>query len=175
MPKHFDSSETDSPFTHCSACGCELELETAYIINKSYVNGECVFEMALCINCREELNSQLSQKSKEAVYDFIESNADFAAQKEQLGEDYTMDEALSTCLTCGKDAKNEKNFSIGCMFSVGMVIPDTFPMLICGECEEKMNDVVSPETRSTWDRFIGENFPGPPSELSLPKNKPMLI
>ena len=146
-----------------------------YIINKSYVADECVFEMAMCLDCREEMNAQLSEQSRVAMFDFMHDRANMEQREAELGTDSSTEDYLAHCLTCGADAHDLKNYSIGGMFCGESLIKGPFPMLMCGSCEEKLGETISDETRDVWDRFIGEHFPGPPSEVRLPSHKPVLI
>ena len=175
MSSHFNSLETDQPFTHCCACDGDLTLAPMYIVNKSYVGDECVFEMAMCLDCREDMNSQLSEKSRVAMFDFIHDRVDMDQREAELGNNADTDTYLSNCITCGADAHSLKHFSIGGMFAGPTLIKGPFPMLMCGTCEELLGETISDETRDVWDRFIGEHFPGPPSEVRLPTHKPVLI
>lgn len=175
MSTHFNSLETEQPFTHCCACDVDLASAAIHIVNKSYIDGECVFEMAMCMDCREEMNAQLSEKSRVAMFDFMHDRVDMDRREAELGNDADTETYLAHCITCGKDAGSLKNFSIGGMFAAENLIKGPFPMLMCGACEESLGETISDETRDVWDRFIGEHFPGPPSEIKLPGHKPVLI
>lgn len=146
-----------------------------HIVNKSFVGDECVFEMAMCMDCREEMNAQLSEESRVAMFDFMHDHADMDKRESELGAESETNDYLASCITCGVNASALKNFSLGGMFAGEELIKGPFPMLMCGDCEEKLGETISDETRDVWDRFIGEHFPGPPSEVRLPTHKPVLI
>ena len=146
-----------------------------YIINKSYANGECVFEMAMCIDCREKMNAQLSEKSRVAMFDFMHDNADMEQREQELGKGSATDDYLAKCVTCGTKTDSLSSYSIGAIFAGDEIIKGAFPMLMCSGCEEKLAENISDETRDVWDRFISDHFPGPPSEVKLPTRKPVLI
>lgn len=146
-----------------------------HIINKSYVGDECVFEMAMCMGCREAMNAQLSEQSRVAMFDFMYDHADMEQREQDLGNDSETDDYLASCITCGTDASLLQSYSLGGMFAGSDLIKGPFPMLICGKCEENLSETISEETRDVWDKFIGEHFPGPPSEVKLPTHKPVLI
>ena len=175
MPAHFISHETDLPFTHCCACQCDLHEAGAHIINQSYVGGECVFELALCIGCREEMNAKLSEQSRVAMFDFMHDNTDMKTREQQLGTDSDTDAYIAHCITCGTPREKTNSHTLAAMFTGDHLIKGPFPMLICGTCEEKINNTISEETRKTWDDFIAEHFPRPPSESTLPTNKPVFV
>lgn len=176
VSSRFDSLETGKPFTHCCACNCHLHEAGMHIVNKSYVGEECVFELAMCIDCREDMNAQLSEQSRVAMFDFMHDHANMEQREQELGTDSETESYLAQCITCGTDAASIKNYSLGGMFAGDALVKGPFPMLMCEACEEKLGDTISDETRDVWDQFIGEHFPGPPSEVKLPTGtKPVLI
>lgn len=147
-----------------------------HIVNQSYVGDECVFEFAMCIDCREKMNNKLSEKSRVAMFDFMHDHADMDHREETLGSDSETDAYLASCLTCKKPREEAQSFTLGAMFSDDYLIKGPFPMLICDDCEGKIAQTISDETRDVWDKFIGEHFPGPPSEVKLPTGgKPVLL
>jgi len=146
-----------------------------HIVNQSYVGDECVFEFAMCFDCREQMNEKLSEKSRVAMFDFMHDNTDMESREEELGDDSDTDDYITNCLTCGKSREDSKSYTIGAMFSASQIIKGPFPMLICDDCEGKIGETISAETRDVWDNFIGEHFPGPPSEVTLPTAKPVLL
>lgn len=176
MLSEFHSYETDEAFTECCDCGCNLHDAGMYIINQSFAGEECVFEFAMCLDCREKLNNQLSENSRVAMFDFMHDNADMESRLEKLGHDSDTEQYIENCVTCGKARTDSKSYTIGAMFTGNHLIKGPFPLLICDDCESKMADTISDETRKFWDNYITENFPGPPSEIDLPtKTKPILI
>jgi|TARA_B110000908_G_scaffold42663_2_gene51922 uncharacterized protein YlaI len=147
-----------------------------HIVNQSYVGDECVFEFAMCFECREQMNEKLSEKSRVAMFDFMHDNTDMELREEKLGNDSDTDDYIANCLTCGKSREATQSYTLGAMFSSDHLIKGPFPMLICDDCEGKIGETISDETRDVWDKFIGEHFPGPPSDIKLPTGaKPVLL
>ncbi|MBT8036519.1 MAG: hypothetical protein KJO21_03140 [Verrucomicrobiae bacterium] len=176
MSSLFNSHETGDPFSHCCDCGCELSHASMHVVNQSYVGDECVFEFAMCLDCREKMNAKLSEQSRVAMFDFMHDHADMESREQELGDNSETEAYISHCLTCGKPRQDSPNFTLGAMFSGNNIIKGPFPMLICGTCEETLAATISDETRNVWDKFIGEKFPGPPSEVTLPTgHQPVLI
>jgi len=172
----FHSYETDQAFTECCDCGCHLHDAEMYIINQSFVGDECVFELAMCLPCRERMNEQLSEDSRVAMFDFMHDNADMEARIEKLSHDSKTEDYIQSCVTCDKPRAEAKSFTLGAMFSADHLLKGPFPLLICDDCEAKIAATISDETRKFWDNYITEHFPGPPSEVDLPqKTKPILI
>lgn len=147
-----------------------------FVVNKSYVGDECIFEFALCFDCREKMHTQLSEKSRTAMFDFMHDHIDMEEREETLGTQSETEDYISKCITCSQPKDTTSGYTLGAMFSGIELIKGPFPMLMCSTCEEALADSLSDETRKVWDHFIETNFPGPPSEVKLPKrSKPVLI
>lgn len=177
MTLDFNSFETGEPFSHCCDCGDELlQAENTYVVNKSYVGDECIFEFALCMDCRNKMQAKLSEKSRVAMFDFMHDRSDMDSREKNLGHGSPTDDYLSHCITCQQPRGQSKGYTLGALFTGEMLIKGPFPILMCSQCEETLAETISDETRKAWDTFIGENFPGPPSEVQLPKtSKPIFI
>ena len=146
------------------------------MVNKSYVADECVFELAMCMSCREDLHAQLSEESRVAMFDFMHDHSNMEQRQETLGTDSETEAYLASCITCGTAAEELKGYTIGAMFSASNLIKGPFPILICSCCEDKLNETISDETRDVWDKFIAEHFPGPPAEVKIPGGtKPVIL
>jgi len=176
MSSQFHSHESGEPFSHCYDCGCLLAEAEMYIVNQTYSGEECVFEFVLCMKCREKMQKKLSDKSRIAMFDFLHDHIDMEARKQSLGSDSDVEEYLSHCITCNQPRETISGYTIGAMFAQSSLIKGPFPMLMCSTCEESLAETISDETRKMWDDFIGELFPGPPSEVTLPtETKPVLL
>jgi len=47
-------------------------------------------------------------------------------------------------------------------------------VMICDKCESGLQDLISAQTRDRWNRFIDENFDGPPGmEVDSPWSHPV--
>ena len=147
-----------------------------FVVNQSYAGDECIFELALCMDCREKMNAKLSEDSRVAMFDFMHDHIDMDARQEKLGTDSDTEDYISECITCHQPRSTMNHYTLGAMFTGSALIKGPFPMLMCGTCEEALSETLSDETRNMWDRFVEEHFPGPPSEVKLPTgSKPVFI
>jgi len=48
-------------------------------------------------------------------------------------------------------------------------------MMICSNCEEKVQERLSKSTRDQWDKFIFDRFEGPPADALKPDGVPILV
>jgi hypothetical protein len=175
-----------------------------YIIQKHVVAGETVFEMAICVACAHQLHEEFSDESRRSLNEFVRQaperrrrEADSvshayltpvigqvpAAQQENLNKHRALwqERALSSCAICAKLRSECHRYSFGTaclangMFTV-LPGPEDLgsPFLICEDCELQLNECVSTQTRDAWDRFVEDNFDGPP-ELSVDPHELTLI
>ena len=73
-----------------------------------------------------------------------------------------MTEDMSECNLCSsQDIEKEHTLLALCLGDKLL-----FSSTICGACTEKMQTLLSEQTRKTMGDFIQKNFPGVPEELS---------
>lgn len=152
IPKVLHSFYEDRPFVSCTRCGESLtDFEDGYRISKNFNRDECIIEYALCLPCLDAMLDEASEESKIALSKF---------QAENLRDVSGFDE----CALCEKtfDAVKDGDYSFAGV-CVGDKMVDS--AMVCFGCMEMMAEVMSEETRRTWDRFREENFPGIPSDF----------
>lgn len=175
IPDKFYSSETEAKFTNCCDCGCELLTSgRMYMIQKSFSNGECVLEFALCDACKEKLDQQISKESREAIYDFLFDHTQVLEPQAECSIEEAL-EQIEICIACDKMLPDCAGFTYSGLFVGNHMVPGPLPMMICDECQVKMSENLSDHTRDVKDKFYAENFPGPPSEADLPSSKPVFF
>ena len=73
MPAPLWSAYLESPFEECVDCGCQLSESPVYIVQKRFVAGEAVFEMAICEACRAALVREYSAETRRNIEAFLNS------------------------------------------------------------------------------------------------------
>lgn len=183
VPKLFWSEYSDAPFARCVDCDCELGASDFYLIQKCYVGTEPVFEFAICSACRARVSARCSAETNRAVQAFL---MQFLSRRERSFEDLDdVDDALARCLdeciVCSRARSSCHRYNIGGLFHLSDLVVQLTPqaqspLMICQDCETSMSELVSQQTRDTWDRFVEENFDGPPGvDIDLPTGTPVLI
>lgn len=155
IPPELFSEYEERPFQHCTRCGESLaDFPGGFQISKAYKKGECVMEYALCDHCRAAMMEEFSEESKRRLAGF---------QNEQV----QLDHGLTHCAVCGacRDEGPLREFVItglceGTHLQHGL--------MLCGDCGEAVQALISNQTRDTWRRFVDDNFPGPPPADGLP-------
>ncbi len=161
IPPELFSDYEERPFQHCTRCGESLaDFPGGFQISKAYKKGECVLEYALCDHCRGAMMDEFSDESKRRLAGF---------QNEQVRMDY----GLTHCAVCGacRDEGPMREFVITGLCEGASL---QHGLMLCGDCGDAVQELISEKTRDTWRRFVDDNFPGPPpgDELPLPEEAP---
>jgi hypothetical protein len=194
IPEEFWSAYLEGPFESCVDCGASLQGGSLpYAIQKHVVAGETVFEMAMCMDCATNLQSQFSVESRQALQEQIRVAAERVRRQQEAESDRNLasasredlpallaqiearhrmrlERALAECALCGTPRSGCHRYSLGTA-CVGTALlsaaPDAdnlgSPFLICENCELRLNECLSQQTRDAWNRFVEETFDGPPS------------
>ena len=159
IPNHFYSDETGKPFTNCVMCEIDLYAnKIPYAIEKAMKrmdDGRVVtlFEMAICMNCGQQMHERLSTHSKQVMEDyFMKIELPQKRMKSAQNEEWksTWD---SQCLVSGKPIQQFSEFNLMGNFIGGNVIKKLPPMSISAEVLETIQDKLSPESKEELDDF----------------------
>ncbi len=159
IPREMYSEYEERPFKTCTRCGETLvDFRDGYRVSKVYRGGEVLFEYALCAPCFLSILDESSDETKEALHEY---------QKDRIRDTMGSEE----CVLCGKQQDETPNGEYALVAAcLGEQLLDM--NMVCGECVEIMNTLVSKKTRDVWDRFVQENFPGVPADLEPFPNQP---
>jgi hypothetical protein len=164
------SDETGRPFSHCLRCRFPLvEIAEPWLVNKEFINDECVLEYAVCQPCRDEVTDQLSEASKESARQFLEHEIDWEKRMREfiLARDVTS--RFAACIACCTPRDHVRHFGLSALFdSSGSLVEGPLPLLICQPCIGRMTVGFSEQSREVWRRFLAENFPGPSGDAGFP-------
>jgi hypothetical protein len=200
IPREFRSSYLGRPFETCLCCQCELlQPGRLYTVQKAYVARECVFELAVCLDCAEDLAASYSQESRAAIDDWVgqrlgSQKSDPAADPDRPNaggpatdtpsDRHGLDEpGTDVCRFCHRERAASHRFLIAAWFEGPNLIElpsqppriPAFPLLMCDQCSREGVDRLSKKTRETWDRFIDEHFDGPPGIELDPADRDLLF
>jgi hypothetical protein len=161
IPELLHSFYEDRPFVSCTRCGESLvDFEEGFRISKNFKRGEVLIEYALCMPCLIGMLDEASEESKQRMAEF---------QAEHHREGVSGFEECALCPRTRSEARNEEFGIVGVCHHDAMV--DS--AMICIDCMEAMNGVLSEETRRTWDRFREENFLGVPTDFEPYPARPL--
>jgi hypothetical protein len=182
IPRDFHSLENGGLFEKCLKCEIDLlQSEQPYLIERVFVQQEPIVEYAMCEACVLKSQGELSVESRQAVTSYMLANLDVGQRLERLsdwaesGSD-DASELMDRCLFSGTLAEDsrEKQIAAWCLGD-RMRVDHVFPLMISGIAIEKLNSVLSEQTRGWIDDFIGDSFGMPPEFCDNPDFRPVLI
>lgn len=156
IPQDLHCEYEERPFCHCTRCGETLEDDQGgYQISKAYKQGECVMEYALCDHCRTSMMEEFSQESKKRLSEFQD-------------EKVNLESGMNHCSVCGvvRGDDGVDDFVITGICGGSFLLHG---IMVCGDCGDGIQELISVKTRDTWRRFVDENFPGPPKDGEYPE------
>jgi len=128
----------------------------------------------MCLPCRHKIASEFSEESRKSIQSFFDKKAAFHDRSERIGESEHHTDWMNECATCQTPVHQIKDYSIACMGLGETMVYDPFPMMVCSKCEQEAQSQISKSTRDQWDKFIRDNFEGPPADALKPDGVPIL-
>lgn len=183
IPKEFYSHATGLPFERCIDCDRYLLDTTEYFIEKAikqydgFSAKEVIFEYAICASCADKVRKTISQKSMTAIEQYFMRNIDFN-KRMQVMNSYP-DNALAwinNCLVSEAPLSEVSEYQIFAQCKGNSLNLGQMPYMVSGQTLEKIQHLLSPETRDELDNFMQRNL-GPSPELAevLPGSKVVII
>ena len=176
IPDEFYNEDSKSPFVECAVCQEDLNTKV-YFVEKAYKrypgeeHHQVIFEYAICQQCAEKKNNELSEESKSSLLDFM--NEKLISRMED-----GIDESLrgSQCLVSGNYLSDCDEYVTYGQFNGHKMLIGMFPYTLSGEVLDQVTDLLSEQTLGEIDDFIGENLSGPPEFRELLKgNKKWVV
>tara|TARA_R110000850_G_scaffold85842_5_gene185123 strand:+ start:2816 stop:3355 length:540 start_codon:yes stop_codon:yes gene_type:complete len=160
IPVILHSFYEDRPFVSCTRCGESLlHFEEGYRVSKNFSKSEVIVEYAMCLPCLNAMLDEASDESKQSL-------AEFQAKH------YRDVSGFNDCTLCEATFDDVKEGEYGLVGACkGDQMVDS--AMICFNCMEAMSNIMSEETRRTWDRFREENFPGVPADFEPFPSRPI--
>jgi hypothetical protein len=185
VPRPFWSAYSEEPFDKCVDCGEPLANSPVHIIQKRFVAGEAVFEMAICEGCRQSLVSEYSTETRRNIENYLTANGGLGNRIADLPPELLADaeqllqHCMNQCVVCETPREKCHKYTLaGGGSDLDLIVQISplgqSPVMICDDCETGMQDLVSQQTRDRWNRFIEDHFDGPPGvEVDSPWSQPV--
>lgn len=175
----FHSVETGKPFRDCISCGLSLndDPDLPYFVEKAYQRDECIFEYAICGDCKSNMAQELSSESRENLTKFFEERIHVKERSHFLAFGNDPKPWIEKCAACETPRSELESYSIGGLLMGMEMMFDPYPLCLCGKCEEEVQERLSKKTRGVWDEFVETHFDGPPADaLDRPRvGRPMVF
>ncbi len=170
-PAEYHSFELDGPFEKCAVCSCDLRQDgTQHVIEKAFNKGETIFEYAMCMQCRMNLNCELSRQSLKLVEHYFDERVDLVARRKLLLDAHKHDHHpwLSHCILSGEPLDPDGEYQIYGQFDGPDLLFAYAPYAISGEEIEGILKCLSKKTRDRIDDFVDDVLGIPGGHVDLP-------
>ena len=162
IPSFFYSFDTNAPFSQCTMCNEDLQQFSKYFIEKVFKQNrvlnksEIVYEYAICASCASSMTSEISNESKMAItqlYDDYSEN--FLCKLDYLHrtEKYTIDSWIERCSLTGKEVRLCNEYAVNAIIEDSRLVYEHTPIVISDDFVLKIQEVLSKETKDTFDNF----------------------
>ena len=123
------------------------------------------------------MSEEFSVESRERLAEFFERRVNIRQRSILLAFWPSPDPWIEKCAACQKSRHEMISYSIGGVLLGNEMQFDPYPLCLCGECEEEIQELLSKQTRGTWDDFVETHFEGPPADvLDVPTGgRPMVF
>lgn len=206
IPSIFHSVEFDGPFQKCQICSRELLHDAqTYMIEKVFRGPEAIIEIATCLPCSIEMQSEISAESMATIQKEFYGKINIVERLDWLGVQSgtgltgeELDEAegtpapeqetdlsgdplieadkwLDACILTGAARETTPNFQVVGMFVGNQMVLSVFPYFISSNAIEEIGEKLSQETRGYMQDFIDDKFGMPPEFCNPESPLPLLI
>jgi len=172
IPSFFYQYDTETPFVRCTMCETSLVLANTYIIEKVFKQNkylkvsEIVYEYAICLECAGAAGDEISQDSRQAITNVFNAHRDHLTMKLDYlhsTEKYNLESWLERCSFTGKEIRLCNEYAVSCIVENGNMVFEQGPMVVSDEFMEKLQGVLSAETKRAFDKIRDKVFDGSPS------------
>lgn len=174
IPPIFRSDDTGEPFSNCIKCDRYLLDEgTLYLIEKafkSYVGFDSrttIFEYAMCMDCVQDMQKELSVSSRNNIDAFFAKQTDFDKRRERLKDNWDVQNWIQNCIVTDNKPVEGGEFQIYGQCDGAHFMYYDFPYMISGEVIDQMIDLMSDKTIDELNNFKNNITQGPPEFQEL--------
>lgn len=170
VPHEFHSFESGEPFKTCMVCQKNLlEDGQIYFIEKAFQKQEVLFEYAICMECREEMQQDISEESMRKIQQYFQKHIDLVGRRKDLLNKHQLDHRpwLDRCLITGKRRQEAEQYQILTLCDGKDMLFSYLPYMISGEAMRTLTKLLSKTTRDRLDDFVDEYLGLPPEVKDL--------
>lgn len=173
IPRIFYSFEHEGIFQNCTVCdNFLLDDNISYFIEKAYRAQEVVFEYAMCTECRDSMETELSMESMVNIGNYFIEHVNMNYRQELLEQfDNNIKPWLDECIFTGTTRSECQDYQICAECQGGQLIVSFLPLMISSKAIEEIQELMSKKTRESFDRFVRDSL-NPPVDF---KDIPVLI
>lgn len=174
IPDLMKSDLTDENFTNCLMCDIDLmESQIPYMIEKAFKRAPdgslyTIFEFAICMNCAQKTQNQLSRESLAKIQEYFASKTDLIERNEEMFDKEALDfeEWTDHCVLSGEKISDCDEFQVLVTCQGDQMEMGIFPYAISGKEAENVQELLSAKTKDELDDFMNTHLDLPP-ELKM--------
>ena len=176
IPSFFYSYDTNAPFSHCTMCNESFYDSSPYFIEKVFKQNvvlnksEIVYEYAICELCATSMSNEISNDSKLAITQLYEGHSEILHRKLDYlhrTEKYLIDSWVDRCSMTGKEVRLCNEYAVNGIIESGGLVYEHSPIVISDDFVQKIQQVLSKETKDTFNDFKKKITDGSPSVEDL--------
>ncbi|NOU60366.1 hypothetical protein [Marinifilum caeruleilacunae] len=184
IPKVFYMEKEEKQFTECTICGKNLTGgNELYLIEKAFekktgsTQAELVFELACCMDCRQEMHDSLSIESNEKIAAYFEANSRVEERDRELKEHNLVDTDiwLNNCIVKNKSMDEVNEYQIYALCWKDELVFHQMPFMLCGETIDDILNLLSSKSLDIINDLTADLIDLPPEFGELFKDKKVLF
>jgi hypothetical protein len=160
------NDHTKEELVHCSVCGSKLEAMDMYVIAKAYHDGKCILEAVQCVDCQLEARDYVSEQSLENITLYSGRRFNEFVQDPMQRRLYHLEDP--SCLITGETLMPNDSFEIYSFNIPGAQLDDHNFLFVGPTAIEQMSELLSEETRRSWERYTDTLVPDSPEIVISP-------
>ncbi len=162
IPSFFYSYDTNTPFSQCSMCNKFFNDSSRYFIEKVFKQNivlnksEIVYEYAICELCATSMSDEISEESKISITELYEAHSENLLRKIDYlhrTEKYSIDSWVDRCSMTGKEVRLCDEYAVNGIVENGCLVYEHTPIVISDDFVQKIQEVLSKETKDTFNDF----------------------
>lgn len=180
IPEIFHSEKEKKRFTQCTICGKNLgDGNELYLIEKAFERKagvdqpQLVFELACCMDCRQEVHESLSEESNAKIAAYFEANSNVDERDKELKKHDLIDTDvwLQNCIVKNKSIDEVDEYQIYALCWKDELVFHHLPFMLCGETIEDMMNLLSNKSLDILNDLTADLLDLPPEfdEIFGPK------
>lgn len=163
IPSQLYNEDSDQKHQHCKICNKDLLDGEPYAIQKVFKNypdqdkPQTLFDFAMCQSCMNEARAELSKESRQRIDAFMMKGLH---QLEENGENPESRYSEQRCTISGAPLSEVKEYQMMAVCQGDKLLDS--PVSLSDAMLEKIQELLSPESRRELNRFTENNFGWPP-------------
>lgn len=160
------NTKTGEPLCKCSICEVLLSPYDYFIIAKAFSNGRLMMEAVQCFACQMASKEYASEQSIENAMLYSGRRFNEYIQDSIKRKMYHLEEP--NCLITGEGLTRQDDFELYTFNIPGAGLEEDNFVFLGPTAMEQMSELLSKETRESWERYIEHLAPDSPELVVSP-------